>query len=148
MGAVTVFLELVIATTICLAVRHLRSYERFRRPRRAGRAEERERGARALQLQGQRFDTALNNMLQGLLMFDQAGRLLVVNRRFCRMFGVPDGALAPGMTYRELTDARRRGRSGHRRGHAGCARASRGTASRAMSGRPRPGRLPAAAPSR
>ena len=44
-------------------------------------------------------------MLQGLLMFDQAGQLLVVNRRFCRMFGVPDGALTPGMTYRELTDA-------------------------------------------
>ena len=76
-----------------------------RRPRRHARAEERERGARALQQQGQRFDTALNNMLQGLLMFDQAGQLLVVNRRFCRMFGVPDGALAPGMKYREVTEA-------------------------------------------
>ena len=28
-------------------------------------------------------------MLQGLLMFDNEGRLLVVNHRFCRMFGVP-----------------------------------------------------------
>ena len=43
-------------------------------------------------------------MLQGLLMFDGDGRLLVVNRRFYRMFGVPDGVLTPGMAYRELTD--------------------------------------------
>ena len=43
-------------------------------------------------------------MLQALLMFDHAGRLLVANRRMHRMFGVPDGALAPGMTYREVTD--------------------------------------------
>ena len=43
-------------------------------------------------------------MLQGLMMFDGAGRLLVVNRRMHRMFGVPDGALTPGMTYREMTD--------------------------------------------
>jgi diguanylate cyclase (GGDEF)-like protein len=58
----------------------------------------------ALQLQGQRFDIALNNMLQALLMFDHAGRLLVANQRMYGMFGMPDGALMPGMTYREVTD--------------------------------------------
>jgi diguanylate cyclase (GGDEF)-like protein len=102
---VTVFLELVIATTVVLAVRHLRGYEMLQAAEAAqARAEERERGALALHRQMQRFDTALNNMLQGLLMFDHDSRLLVVNRRFSRMFGVPDGVLAPGMTYVELTD--------------------------------------------
>ena len=120
-GAVTVFLELLIAATMGLAIRYLRSHALLEA------AEERERGALALQRQGQRFDTALNNMLQGLLMFDQAGQLLVVNRRFCRMFGVPDGALAPGMKYREVTDAVVEAGQVTRRGHAGCARASRRT---------------------
>jgi diguanylate cyclase (GGDEF)-like protein len=105
LGMVTVFLELVLAMTVLLAVRHLRGYELLQAAEAAqARAEEHERGALALQLQGQRFDIALNNMLQALLMFDHAGRLLVANRRMHRMFGVPDGALAPGMTYREVTD--------------------------------------------
>jgi PAS domain-containing protein len=37
-------------------------------------------------------------------MFDHAGKLLVVNRRFHEMFGVPEGALFVGMTYSEVTD--------------------------------------------
>ncbi|HEY2616033.1 MAG TPA: EAL domain-containing protein [Acetobacteraceae bacterium] len=102
---VIAFLELVIAATVVLAVRHLRGYEKLQAAEAAqARAEERERGAHALHRQGQRFDTALNNMLQGLLMFDHDGRLLVVNRRFSQMFGVPDGTLLPGMTYLEVTD--------------------------------------------
>jgi diguanylate cyclase (GGDEF)-like protein len=105
-GAVTTLLELILATTIVLAVRHLRSFEMLKAAEAARvKAEEHERGAHALQQQGQRFDTALKNMVQGLLMFDQAGQLLVVNRRFCRMFGVPDGAVGAGMSYRALTDA-------------------------------------------
>ncbi len=102
---VTAFLELVIAVTVVLAVRHLHGYEMLQAAEAArARAEERERGANALHQQGQRFDTALNNMLQGLLMFGHDSRLLVVNRRFFQMFGVPDGALAPSMTYIEVTD--------------------------------------------
>jgi diguanylate cyclase (GGDEF)-like protein len=104
--SVTAILELVLAATILLGVRHLRSYELLEAAEMArARAEERERGAHALELQGVRFDSALNNMLQGLMMFDQQSRLLVVNRRFFSMFGVPDGALAPGMGYGEVTDA-------------------------------------------
>ena len=105
LGVVTVFLELVLAITVLLAVRHLRGYELLQAAEAAqARAEEHERGAVALQLQGQRFDIALNNMLQALLMFDHAGRLLVANQRMYGMFGMPDGALMPSMTYREVTD--------------------------------------------
>ena len=43
-------------------------------------------------------------MVQGLLMFDHAGQLLVVNRRFCELFDVPNGELLPGMPYNDLTE--------------------------------------------
>ncbi|MEF2072508.1 putative bifunctional diguanylate cyclase/phosphodiesterase [Consotaella aegiceratis] len=42
-----------------------------------------------LSVQNARFDAALNNMTQGLCMFDTAGRLAIVNRRFAQMFGMP-----------------------------------------------------------
>ena len=89
-----------------LAVRHLGSYEKLKAAEAAAtHAEEGERAGRILQQQDERFDTALNNIMQGLLMFDEAGQLLVVNRRFGRMFGVPDGGLAPGMKYDQVTEA-------------------------------------------
>jgi diguanylate cyclase (GGDEF)-like protein len=104
-GSVLVFLELILALMVLLGVRHLLGYERLQAAEAAQMcAEERERGARRLHAQGQRFDMALNNMLQGLLMFDHTGLLLVVNRRFCKLFGVPEGELAPGMTYEEVTE--------------------------------------------
>jgi diguanylate cyclase (GGDEF)-like protein/PAS domain S-box-containing protein len=52
-----------------------------------------------------RFDTALNNMVQGLLMYDEAGKLVVSNRRFAELFGIPWEkweSLAPGKTLPEL----------------------------------------------
>jgi len=36
-----------------------------------------------------RFDTALNNMMQGLLMYDRDGKLIISNRRFTELSGVP-----------------------------------------------------------
>jgi diguanylate cyclase (GGDEF)-like protein len=104
-GSVIGVLELVIAMTVLLAVRHLRAYELLQVAEAARTcAEEREHGARRLHAQGLRFDTALNNMLQGLLMFDHAGLLLVFNRRFCKLFGIPESELTPGMTYDALTE--------------------------------------------
>src|SRR5579872_6257883 len=72
----TILLELAIAGTVLLAVRHLRSHDRLRVAEDARAraeadlvlAEERERAAHVLHLQQLRFDTALQNMLQGLLM--------------------------------------------------------------------------------
>ena len=49
--------------------------------------------------------TAMNNMAQGLLMFDRAGQLIISNRRFAELFGLPwekwDTA-APGMTVPQI----------------------------------------------
>jgi diguanylate cyclase (GGDEF)-like protein len=39
--------------------------------------------------QNLQFDAALNNMAQGLLMYDPAGRLIISNRRVAELFGVP-----------------------------------------------------------
>ena len=39
--------------------------------------------------QNLQFDAALNNMVQGLLMYDRAGKLVISNRRFAELFGVP-----------------------------------------------------------
>ena len=106
----TILLELAIAGTVLLAVRHLRSHDRLRVAEDARAraeadlvlAEERERAAHVLHLQQLRFDTALQNMLQGLLMVDDEGRLLVANRRFCELFGVRPNIITSGMTYVEI----------------------------------------------
>ena len=61
----------------------------------------------ALQSKNLRFDTALNNMVQGLLMFDSAGKLIVSNRRFNEMFGIPPEqwqASALGLTILQIID--------------------------------------------
>ena len=55
---------------------------------------------REAKIQKDRFDTALNNMAQGLCMADENGVLSVVNRRLPELFGV-DGDLI-GLTTLEL----------------------------------------------
>ena len=50
------------------------------------------------------FDAALSNMVQGLNMFDQAGRLVLSNERYSEMYRLPRGAVKPGLTVRELVD--------------------------------------------
>ena len=47
------------------------------------------RDARRLERQNLRFDAALNNMAQGLLMYDAGGRLVISNRRFAETTGIP-----------------------------------------------------------
>jgi diguanylate cyclase (GGDEF)-like protein/PAS domain S-box-containing protein len=52
--------------------------------------------------QNLRFDAALNNMLQGLLMFDSAERIVVCNDRYIEMYGLSREIVKPGCTLREL----------------------------------------------
>ncbi|MFC7054370.1 putative bifunctional diguanylate cyclase/phosphodiesterase [Hansschlegelia quercus] len=54
--------------------------------------------------QVRRFNAALENMSQGLCMFDADARLLVVNNRYCDMFGLSRGVLRIGMTQREIVE--------------------------------------------
>jgi diguanylate cyclase (GGDEF)-like protein len=54
------------------------------------------------QMEKQRLDTAINNMTQGLLLFDGSQRLVVCNQSYVEMFGVSTDVVKPGCTIREL----------------------------------------------
>ena len=47
-------------------------------------------------------EAALNNMSQGLVMFDASNRLVVCNRRYFEMYGLSPDTVRPGGTLREL----------------------------------------------
>jgi diguanylate cyclase (GGDEF)-like protein len=53
-----------------------------------------------------RFDSALNNMSQGLCFFDGEQRLIVCNRRYLDMYGLPPESVKPGTMLREIVDLR------------------------------------------
>ncbi len=55
-----------------------------------------------LRAQNTRFDAALNNMSMALLMFDGASRLVIHNKRYCEMYGLPPGNIKPGMMLQDL----------------------------------------------
>ena len=50
----------------------------------------------------QHLDTAINNMTQGLLLFDASGRLVICNRQYIDMFGVSPEIVKPGCHLRDL----------------------------------------------
>jgi diguanylate cyclase (GGDEF)-like protein len=56
----------------------------------------------ALRDQNLRFDAALNNMSQGLCMFDADNRLIVSNARYLTMFDADTSIVKPGATLREI----------------------------------------------
>jgi diguanylate cyclase (GGDEF)-like protein len=50
------------------------------------------------------LDAALENMSQGLCLYDAEDRLQVVNSRFFEIFGLPRHRIRNGMTYREVLE--------------------------------------------
>jgi diguanylate cyclase (GGDEF)-like protein/PAS domain S-box-containing protein len=62
---------------------------------------------RQIQEQNERLDTALNNMRQGLLLFDSGSRLILYNQRYLQMYRLSADAIKPGYTLRELLQARK-----------------------------------------
>jgi diguanylate cyclase (GGDEF)-like protein len=57
---------------------------------------------RKLSEKSQHLDTAINNMTQGLLLFDSSGRLVICNRRYIDMFGLSPDVVKPGCHLRDL----------------------------------------------
>ncbi len=53
-------------------------------------------------LEKQRLDTAINNMSQGLLLYDSSERLVVCNQRYISMYGLSADAVKPGISFRDL----------------------------------------------
>src|SRR5665213_3373911 len=56
--------------------------------------------------QNARLDAALNNMIQGLCMFDAQNRLVVWNERYRAMYNIDPKRIWRGCTIRDLLDAR------------------------------------------
>jgi len=61
---------------------------------------------RMLSEQNRRIDGALNNMIQGLCMFDAQNRLVVWNERYRAMYNIDPLRIWRGATIRNLLDAR------------------------------------------
>jgi diguanylate cyclase (GGDEF)-like protein/PAS domain S-box-containing protein len=67
---------------------------------------EQQRAERLLREQKLQLDTALNNMSQGLNMFDAEGRLVVCNDRYLQIYRLSPDDVRPGCTVHDLVQAR------------------------------------------
>jgi methyl-accepting chemotaxis protein len=63
---------------------------------------------RRLAVQNRRLSTALDNMSQGLLMFDAQGRIVLQNTRYIDMYKVSPKIVRPGCTLHELIQHRKK----------------------------------------
>jgi diguanylate cyclase (GGDEF)-like protein len=59
-----------------------------------------------LRLRNLQFDTAINNMSQGLCFFDAEQRLIVCNDRYVEMYDLPADRVGPGTPLTEIVDMR------------------------------------------
>lgn len=78
----------LIAVIFFLIVRQLSRQDRWSRQR--------------LMQEKHRLDTAINNMTQGLLLFDAAERIVVCNRRYIEIYDLDPDVVKPGCLFREL----------------------------------------------
>jgi diguanylate cyclase (GGDEF)-like protein/PAS domain S-box-containing protein len=79
---------LAIAALLLLVVRKLSHQHRASKQR--------------LSLEKQRLDTAVNNMTQGLLLFDATQHLVICNKRYLEMYGLSAEVVKPGCSFREV----------------------------------------------
>jgi diguanylate cyclase (GGDEF)-like protein len=84
---------LAIATLLVLVVRKLSQQHQFAREQ--------------LTLEKQRLDTAVNNIPQGIVVYDASARITVCNRRYIEMFGVSPDVAKPGCTMQRLIGHRK-----------------------------------------
>ncbi len=57
-----------------------------------------------LEAQSARYETAFENVRQGVSFFDVQGRLIRCNRRFAEIYGLAPHEVQPGVTLREIAD--------------------------------------------
>ena len=84
---------LVIAAVLFLVVRKLSQQHRMSQQR--------------LRLEKQRLDIAIDNMTQGLLLYDSSQRLIVCNQRYVEMYGLSTDVVKPGCAFRDLIEYRK-----------------------------------------
>ena len=59
-----------------------------------------------LRVRNLQFDTAINNMSQGLCFFDASHRLIVCNQRYVEMYGLAPDRVSPGTPLTDIVDMR------------------------------------------
>jgi diguanylate cyclase (GGDEF)-like protein len=64
-----------------------------------------------LRAQNLRFDAAINNMSQSLLMFDEQARLVICNNRYIEMYDLPAAEIRPGCSLLDLLEMQVRNRT-------------------------------------
>ncbi|MGH6681487.1 MAG: EAL domain-containing protein, partial [Bradyrhizobium sp.] len=62
---------------------------------------------RRLEAERRTMDTALNNMAQGLLLYDASGRVVTFNRRYIDMFNLSTEVVRPGCHFYDLLQHRK-----------------------------------------
>ena len=89
-------LFMIVAATVSAAVIALILYFIIRQIGRQSRETQQRIEAERL-----RLDTALNNMSQGLILYDATGHIVTCNRRYADMFGLPADIIKPGCHIHE-----------------------------------------------
>jgi diguanylate cyclase (GGDEF)-like protein len=79
---------LVVALTLSLIVRKL--------------SRQHQNSERRLALEKERLDTAINNMTQGLLLYDSDARIVLCNQRYLEMYNLSPDVVKPGCHFRDL----------------------------------------------
>ena len=97
----TAFLFAIIATTARLSVERAEALKALTQTTQLLQ----ERDA-VITTQNTRFETALNNMTQGLCFFDGEERLIVCNRHYIDMYRLDPERVRPGVTLGEVVDMR------------------------------------------
>jgi diguanylate cyclase (GGDEF)-like protein/PAS domain S-box-containing protein len=78
----------VVAVTLFLIIRRLSRQHQASR--------------RRLAQEKQRLRTAINNMTQGLLLFDSSDRIVICNQRYIEMYGLSPDVVKPGCSLRDV----------------------------------------------
>jgi PAS domain S-box-containing protein len=73
----------------------------------AGRPHERDDSDERMREQQEQLQIAINNMSQGLLLFDKSGRLVMCNRQYLEMYRLSPETVRPGCTVQDLITLRR-----------------------------------------
>jgi diguanylate cyclase (GGDEF)-like protein len=85
---------LAIAFTLFLVVRKL--------------SKQYETSERRLALEKERLDTAVNNMTQGLLLYDSDARIVLCNKRYLELYDLSPDVAKPGCHFRDLIAYRKK----------------------------------------
>ena len=59
-----------------------------------------------LRVENMKFDAALQNMSQGLVMFDSDNKLIVCNQKYAEIYGLPPDLIKPGITHKQILEHR------------------------------------------